>query len=75
MGQEDSYRIRVSEGTKVLGTYYFNTERSPSSQIQREWTGSQESGGPVRLMCQRKHRFNIEVLDRGKVVLTRFILY
>ena len=28
MGQEASYRIRVREGKKVIGTYYFNTERS-----------------------------------------------
>lgn len=33
MGQEASYRLKVSEGPKVIGTYYFNTERSSSSQI------------------------------------------
>ena len=34
MGQEASYRIRVREGKKVIGTYYFNTERSSVSQIK-----------------------------------------
>ena len=76
MGQEDSYRIRVSEGTKVLGTYYFNTERSPSSQIEErmdrvpgKWRSCEVA------VAKGKHRFNVEVLDRDKVVLTRFILY
>jgi len=76
MGQEDSYRIRVSEGTKVLGTYYFNTERSPSSQIEErmdrvpgKWRSCEVA------VTKGKHRFNVEVLDRDKVVLTRFILY
>ena len=26
MGQEESYRLKVSEGKKVLGTFYFNTD-------------------------------------------------
>ena len=76
MGQEDSYRIRVSEGTKVLGTYYFNTERSSSSQIEErmdrvpgKWRSCEVA------VTNGKHRFNVEVLDRDKVVLTRFILY
>ena len=76
MGQEDSYRIRVSEGTKVLGTYYFNTERSPSSQIEErmdrvpgKWRSCEVA------VTKGKHRFNFEVLDKDKLVLTRFILY
>ncbi|MEL1225683.1 MAG: hypothetical protein VW963_02985 [Candidatus Neomarinimicrobiota bacterium] len=76
MGQEDSYRIRVSEGTKVLGTYYFNTERSPSSQIQERMDRVPGKWRSCEIDVPKgKHRFNIEVLDRDKVVLTRFILY
>ena len=76
MGQEDSYRIRVSESTKVLGTYYFNTERSPSSQIQGRMDRVPGKWRSCDVAVSKgKHRFNIEVLDRDKVVLTRFILY
>ena len=76
MGQEESYRLKVSEGPKVIGTYYFNTERSSSSQIGErmdkvpgKWRSCEVS------VPKGKHRFNIEVLDRDKIVLTRFILY
>ena len=76
MGQEASYRLKVSEGPKVIGTYYFNTERSSSSQIGKrmdkvpgKWRSCEVS------VPKGKHRFNIEVLDRDKIVLTRFILY
>ncbi|MAJ19112.1 MAG: hypothetical protein CMA06_04650 [Euryarchaeota archaeon] len=76
MGQEASYRLKVSEGPKVIGTYYFNTERSSSSQIGErmdkvpgKWRSCEVS------VPKGKHRFNIEVLDRDKIVLTRFILY
>lgn len=76
MGQEDSYRIRVSEGTKVLGTYYFNTERSPSSQIEERMDRVPGKWRSCEVDVPKgKHRFNIEVLDKDKVVLTRFILY
>ena len=33
MGQEESYRIKVKEKDKIIGTYYFNSERSPNSHI------------------------------------------
>ncbi len=76
MGQEESYRLRVSEGKKILGTYYFNTERSSTSQIDGrmdkvpgKWRSCEFS------VPKGKHLYDLEVLDRDKVVLTRFILY
>ena len=33
MGQEESYRLKVKEGDKIIGTYFFNTERSSVSEI------------------------------------------
>ena len=76
MGQEESYRLKVSEGKKVLGTFYFNTERSSSTQIldrldkvPGKWRSCEIS------VPDGKHLYDIEVLDRDKAVLTRFILY
>ena len=76
MGQEASYRIRVREGKKVIGTYYFNTERSSVSQIKGrdnkvpgKWRSCEI---PV---MHGKHTYSVEVADKDKAVLTRFILY
>ena len=76
MGQEESYRLRVREGKKVVGTYYFNTERSSASQIQNradkvpgKWRSCEIS------VPKGKHTYSIEVADKEKAVLTRFILY
>ena len=34
MGEEESFRIRVKSGRKVLGTYYMSTERSSDSRVK-----------------------------------------
>jgi len=76
MGQEESYRLRVSEGKKVIGTYYFNTERSSTSQIEGRMDKVPGKWRSCEINVPKgKHRYDIEVLDRDKVVLTRFILY
>ena len=76
MGNEESYRIHVMNGKKVEGTYYFNTERSSSSSINNR---SDKVPGKWR-SCEIKvpkgsYTYNIEISDKGKTVLTRFILY
>ena len=76
MGQEESYRLKVSEGKKVLGTFYFNTERYSSTQIldrfdkvPGKWRSCEIS------VPDGKHLYDIEVLDKDKSILTRFIQY
>ena len=76
MGQEASYRLRVKEGKKVIGTYYFSTERSSATQIVSrpekvpgKWRSCEIS------VPAGKHTYSVEVSDKDKVVLTRFILY
>ena len=76
MGQEESYRIKVKEGAKIIGTYYFNTDRSSGSQI----VGRMDKVPGKWRTCDIKvpkgiHRYNIEISDKGKTVLTRFIVY
>ena len=76
MGPEESYRIRVREGAKVVGTYYFNTERSSVSQVLNKpevvpgkWRSCEI---PVN---KGEHTYTIEIPDKGKTVLTRYIVY
>ena len=76
MGSQESYRIHVKSGIKVIGTYFFNTERSGISKIEGK---SDKVPGKWR-SCELKvpkgkNNFSIEVFDEGKTVLTRFILY
>ena len=76
MGQEASYRLRVKERKKVIGTYYFSTERSSATQIVSrpekvpgKWRSCEIS------VPAGEHTYSVEVSDKDKVVLTRFILY
>ena len=76
MGQEESYRLKVREGDKIIGTYYFNTERSSVSQIN----GRMDKVPGKWRSCDIRvpkgtHNYIVEVSDRGKTVLTRFMLY
>ena len=76
MGQEASYRIRVREGKKVIGTYYFNTERSSVSQIKgRDYKVPGKWRSCEISVAKGKHTYSVEVADKDKAVLTRFILY
>ena len=76
MGQEASYRIRIREGKKVIGTYYFNTERSSVSQIKgRDYKVPGKWRSCEITVLKGKHTYSVEVADKDKTVLTRFILY
>jgi len=76
MGSQGSYRIHVKSGKKVVGTYFFNTERSGSSKVR-----SKPDIVPGKWRsCELKvpkggNSYSIEVFDEGKAVLTRFMLY
>ena len=76
MGSEESYRLKIKEGNKIIGTYYFNTERSSVSQIRGR---TDKVPGKWR-SCDIKvpkgiHSYFIEVSDKSKTVLTRFMLF
>ncbi|MBL7013315.1 MAG: hypothetical protein ISR83_02735 [Candidatus Marinimicrobia bacterium] len=76
MGQESSYRIRVRSGQKVVGTFYFNTERSSETTIpdHPEWVPGKWRSCEIKVP-KGKHIYTIEVLDVNKTVLARFIEY
>ena len=76
MGSEESYRIHIKTGKKVVGTYFFNTERSSSSSI----SGRLDKVPGKWRSCEikvpsGKHTYSVEVSDEGKTVLMRFMLY
>ena len=76
MGQEESYRIKVKEKDKIIGTYYFNSERSPNSHIIQRLDIVPGKWRTCEIRVPKgSHQYTIEVPDRHKTVLTRFMLY
>ena len=76
MGSEESYRIRVKENNKVVGTFYFSTERSSSSVIEEHPDKVPGKWRSCEITSSKKDKtYLIEIPDEGKVVLTRFMLY
>ncbi|MBT4593392.1 MAG: hypothetical protein HN913_00425 [Candidatus Marinimicrobia bacterium] len=76
MGQEDSYRIRVKNKSKVVGTFYFNTERSSETVIsnQPELVPGKWRSCEIQVP-KGKQIYTVELLDMKKSVLARFISY
>ena len=76
MGQEESYRIKVKEKNKIIGTYYFNTERSSNTQILKRMDKVPGKWRTCEINVPKgRHQYSIEIPDKDKAVLTRFILY
>ena len=76
MGQEESYRLKVKEGDKIIGTYYFNTERSSVSEIKGRLDKVPGKWRSCDIKVPKgKHKYLIEALDKSRTILTRFILY
>ena len=76
MGQEESYRLKVSEGNRIIGTYYFNTERSSTSQIPKRLDKVPGKWRSCEINVPKgKHLYNIEVLGKKKSILARFLMY
>ena len=76
MGSEESYRIHIKSGKKVIGTYYFNTERSSLSSIPTRLDRVPGKWRSCEIKVPNGRRtYSVEVFDKGKTVLTRFILY
>lgn len=76
MGTEASYRLKVKNGTKVIGTYYFNTEKSSETTIPNhpDWVPGKWRSCEFPVPKGRQI-YTIELLGFYKTVLTRFIEY
>ena len=76
MGTEESFRIRIKSGRKVLGTYYLSTERSSDSRVKDQ---PDKVPGKWRT-CEvtipsGKQVISVEIVEKGRIVLTRFKEY
>jgi len=76
MGTEESFRIRVKSGKKVLGTYYLSTERSSDSRVMDQ---PDKVPGKWRT-CEvtipaGKQVISVEIVEKGRSILTRFQEY
>ena len=76
MGEEESYRLRVKSGSKVLGTYFMSTEQSTTATIKDlpdkvpgKWRTC-EIGIP-----KGKHIISVELVEKDRSILTRFQEY
>jgi hypothetical protein len=76
MGNQESYRIHVKSGQKVVGTYFFNTDRSGSSKVRSKPDIVPGKWRSCELKVPKgENSYSIEVFDEGKAILTRFMLY
>ena len=76
MGDEETYRIRVKSGSKVLGTYFISTEQSSAATIQElvdkvpgKWRTCEIE------ILKGKQVISIELVEKDRSVLTRFQEY
>ena len=61
---------------KIIGTYYFNTERSSNTQILKRLDKVPGKWRTCEIKVPKgRHQYSIEIPDKDKAVLTRFILY
>ena len=76
MGEEESFRIRVKSGRKVLGTYYMSTERSSDSRVKDQ---PDKVPGKWRTcdvtIPAGKRVISVELVEKERSVLTRFQEY
>ena len=76
MGSNDTYRIRVKNGNKVIGTYIFSSERSSTSyivdindKVPGKWRTCEID------IPRGKQVITVEIVDKSKNVLARFQEY
>jgi hypothetical protein len=76
MGTEESFRIRVKSGKKVLGTFFMSTERSSDSTVKEQpdivpgkWRTCEV------IISSGEQVVSVELVEKEKSVLTRFQEY
>ena len=76
MGSNDTYRIRIKNGKKVLGTYFISSERSSTSYI----IGIDDKVPGKWRTCEidipkGSQVITVEVVEKNRNILTRFQAY
>jgi len=76
MGEEESYRIRVKSGSKVLGTYFMSTEQSSAATIKELTDKVPGKWRTCEIAIPKgKQVISIELVEKDRSVLTRFQEY
>ncbi|PIZ61613.1 MAG: hypothetical protein COY19_12150, partial [Candidatus Marinimicrobia bacterium CG_4_10_14_0_2_um_filter_48_9] len=75
MGSEQDYRIQVWDGGKLLGTYYFTSDRSDQSEIDghKELVPGKWRSCRISLPAGN-HKLKIRLLDKERQAFVRFAL-
>lgn len=74
MGDQESYRIQVQSGKKVIGTYYFTAEKSTNGEIleQPELIPGKWRTCEIEIP-KGNHDFTVKVVEKDREVLMRFL--
>ncbi len=76
MGEEETYRLRVKSGSKVLGTYFMSTEQSSAATIQELTDKVPGKWRTCEIEVPKgKQVISIELVEKDRTVLTRFQEY
>ncbi len=74
MGEQEAYRLRVRSGTKVIGTYYFSTERSSEAVVVEDQDSVPGKWRTCDIPVEATSQiFTIEVVEKDRKVLMRFL--
>ncbi len=74
MGDEEAYRLQLREGNDIIGTYFFNTERSNSSSFESDDSivPSKWRTCEVRL-SEGDHIVTVTLLENDRRAFLRFV--
>ncbi len=76
MGAEESYRLRVKSGNKVLGTYFMSTEQSTTATIKDLPDKVPGKWRTCEIKIPKgKHIISVELVEKDRSILTRFQEY
>jgi len=76
MNGVDTYRLRISKGQQLIGTYFFSTERSEVSEVEEDKTVIPAKWRSCEIDVKGDDiPYTLELLDEGKLVYIRCIGY
>ena len=76
MGEEESYRLRVKSGSKVLGTYFMSTVQSTTATIKDLPDKVPGKWRTCEIKIPKgKHIISVELVEKDRSILTRFQEY
>jgi hypothetical protein len=76
MGNQEVYRLRVRSGKKILGTYFFSTERSDEATVVEHQDRVPGKWRSCEIAVPEGNQvYTVELLEKDRTVLLRFLEY